>query len=201
MNILFKSISHILHPLLMPLAGGLIYYCVAPRFIPNEVVTAKAFGLIVLTILIPIVLYFLLKNTGLITTNGIDEANERKIPLLLLVILYIIVIKMVVDIHHYPELYYFFLGVLFSTLCAIFMVMFNIKSSLHIMGISSITMFTIALSIHFGSNLTVLIALLMVINGLLATSRMHCKSYTNTELILGLLFGVIPQLMLANFWL
>ncbi|WP_233194584.1 hypothetical protein [Aquimarina sp. I32.4] len=201
MNFFLRSASYVLHPLLMPLIGAVIYFCTAPRFIPNEIIRAKIFGLVVLTILIPIVLFFLLRNLGTITSIHLETVKQRKIPLLLQSILLIIVIKMVIDVYHYPELYFFFLGILLSSLSAIFMTLFNIKASLHMIGISGITMFTIAISIHFGLNLTILIAVLMIANGLVASSRLHYKAHSNLELILGLLIGVIPQLTLINFWL
>ena len=193
--------SYILHPLLMPLIGALIYFAAAPRFIPEEIIQTKIFGLTVLTILIPIVLFFFLKSLGTISSIHLENVKQRKIPLLLQSILLIVVLKMVIDVYRYPELYFFFLGILLSTLSAIFMALFNIKASLHMIGISGITMFTIALSIHFEMNLTLLIAGLMIANGLVASSRLHHKAHTGLELVLGLLMGVIPQLTLINFWL
>ena len=201
MNLFFKSFSYIFHPILMPLAGAVIYFANAPRYIPEEVITAKIFGLVVITILTPIVLFFFLKSSGTISSPHLEEIKQRKIPLLLQSILLIIVIKLIIDIYHYPELYYFFLGTLFSSLSAIFVIFFNIKASLHMVGIASVTMFTVALSIHFGINLTLLIAALMVVNGLVASSRLHMNAHTNLELILGFLIGVIPQLTLVNLWL
>ncbi len=201
MNFFLKSVSYILHPLLMPLAGAIIYFMAAPRFIPNDIIKAKIIGLTVLTVLIPILFYFFLKNMGTVTSINLENVKQRKIPLLLQSILLIVVIKMIIDIYHYPELYFFFLGILFSMLSSIFMVFFNIKASLHMIGISGVTMFTIALSIHFGMNLILLISGLTIANGLVATSRLHCKAHTNLELILGFLIGVTPQLTLVNFWL
>ncbi len=201
MNFFLKSISYILHPLLMPLAGVIIYFVAAPRFIPEEIIKSKLFGVLILTVCIPIVLFFFLKSLGIINSIHLENAKQRKIPLLLQTLILIVVIKMVIDVYRYPELYFFFLGILFSMLSAVFMIFFNIKASLHMIGISGITMFTIALSIHFGMNLTLLIAALMVANGLVATSRLHCNAHSNLELVLGFLIGVIPQLTLVNFWL
>ncbi|AXT61268.1 hypothetical protein D1816_13230 [Aquimarina sp. AD10] len=201
MNFFLKSISYILHPLLMPLVGAIIYFSAAPRFIPENIVQAKIFGVVVMTILIPIVLFFFLKSIGAITSVRLATVKQRKIPLLLQALLLIVVIKLIVDIYHHPELYFFFLGVLFSILTSIFMVLFNVKASIHMIGISAVTMFTIALSIHFGMNLILLITSLMIANGLVATSRLHYKAHTNLELILGFLIGIIPQLTLVNFWL
>ncbi len=201
MNFFLKSISYILHPLLMPLVGAIIYFSAAPRFITENIVQAKIFGVVVMTILIPIVLFFFLKSIGAITSVHLATVKQRKIPLLLQALLLIVVIKLIVDIYHHPELYFFFLGVLFSILTSIFMVLFNVKASIHMIGISAVTMFTIALSIHFGMNLILLITSLMIANGLVATSRLHYKAHTNLELILGFLIGIIPQLTLVNFWL
>ncbi len=201
MNLFLKSVSYILHPLWMPLVGAIIYFVTAPRFIPNEIIVMKVFGLVILTVLIPIALYFFLKNIGAVSSIHLENVRQRKIPLLLLCVLLVIVLKVIVDIYQYPELYFFFLGVLFSALSAIFMALFKVKTSLHMIGISGIAMFTIVLSIHFEINLTLLIAFLMAANGLVATSRLHCRAHNNIELALGFFTGLLPQIILANFWL
>lgn len=201
MSFFLKSISYILHPLLMPLLGSVIYFTVAPRFIPNDIITTKIIGLTIITICIPILLFFFLKALGFLSSIHIENVKQRKIPLLLQAILLLLVIKMIIDIYNFPELYYFFLGALFSALSAIFMALFNIKASLHMMAIGGVTLFVVGLSIHFGINLTLLISVLIIANGLVATSRLHCKAHNNLELILGLLIGIIPQLLLLNYWL
>lgn len=201
MNFFLKSLSYIFHPLLMPLTGAIIYFAAAPRFIPIEIIRIKMFGLIIITILIPIVLYFFLKTSGIISSFDLKDVRERKIPLLLQSLLFFIVIKMIIDVYNYPELYFFFLGILFSSLSAIFMVLFSFKVSLHMIGSAAVTMFTITLSVHFGINLTLIIAAMFIVNGLVATSRLHYEAHTNLELILGFLIGIIPQLTLLNYWL
>jgi len=201
MNFLLKSISYIFHPILMPIAGSIIYFITAPRFIPENIIQAKIFGLIVITILIPIVLYFFLRTTGIITSVHLDDVKQRKIPLLLESLLLFMVLKMIIDQYNYPELYFFFLGALLSSLSVIFMIFFGIKASLHMVGSGAATMFAIALSIHFEINLTLLIAIMIIVNGLVATSRLHYKPHTNLELALGFFIGVVPQLTLINFWL
>jgi len=201
MNFFLKSISYIFHPLLMPITGSIIYFITAPRFIPENIIKAKVFGLLVVTVLIPIVLYFFLKTLGIISSIHLEDVKQRKIPLLLQSLLLLVVIKMIVDVYNYPELYFFFLGILFSSLSALFLVLFNIKISLHMLGTGAITMFIVTISIHFGINLTMLLAAMMIVNGLVATSRLHCKAHTNLELILGFLTGIIPQITMVNLWL
>ena len=138
---------------------------------------------------------------GVVSSIHLEDVKQRKIPLLLQSLILLLVIKMIIDVYNYPELYFFFLGVLLSSLSAIFIVFFDIKASLHMLGSGAVTMFTIALSIHFEINLILLIAAMIFANGLVATSRLHEKAHTNLELTLGFLIGVIPQLTLLNFWL
>ena len=75
------------------------------------------------------------------------------------------------------------------------------KISLHQMGIAGITMFLIALSVHFKVNMLVWIAFFLFANGWVATSRLHTHSHTYPELTAGFFVGLVPQLILINFWL
>jgi hypothetical protein len=69
------------------------------------------------------------------------------------------------------------------------------------LGLSGILMFVLALSIYYRINLIYTIAFLIAALGLTASSRLHFKAHTGMELILGLLTGVIPQLILFKYWL
>jgi hypothetical protein len=62
-------------------------------------------------------------------------------------------------------------------------------------------MFAIALSIHFKININGTIALMCIILGAIATSRLHLKAHTNIELIIGFFVGTIPQVIVLNYWL
>jgi len=69
------------------------------------------------------------------------------------------------------------------------------------MGIAGVTMFIIALSVHFKVNMLVWIGLFFLANGWVASSRLHTNAHTYPELIMGFFVGLIPQLLLLNFWL
>ncbi|MCI4443570.1 MAG: hypothetical protein JHC39_08705, partial [Lentimicrobium sp.] len=75
------------------------------------------------------------------------------------------------------------------------------KASLHIVAISALTIFVIGLSIHNQSRNINLIAFLVFMNGVVASSRLEMKAHTPKELVIGFLLGVIPQLFLLHFWL
>ena len=66
---------------------------------------------------------------------------------------------------------------------------------------SGFFMFAVAIGIHFQININGTIALMMLILGAIATSRLHLKAHTNQELIIGIFTGLFPQLILMNYWL
>jgi hypothetical protein len=201
MNYFLRFGAYLLHPLLMPLIGALTYYIITPRFIDSEIIRAKLFAITIITILVPIVLFFLLKNLGWISNIELKHVNERKIPLMLQCILLLLIIKVVYDPYDSPEMYFFFVGVLFSSITALILVMFKIKVSLHQMGIAGVTLFLIALSVHFKVNMLFWIGLFILGNGWVASSRLHTNSHTYPELVLGFFIGMLPQLLMLNFWL
>jgi len=113
----------------------------------------------------------------------------------------IIIIKMVFSSYQSPEMYYFFVGVLFTTISALVLVLFNFKVSLHQMGVAGVTMFLIALSVHFNKNYLLEIGIFFLINGWVASSRLDTKSHTILELLTGFFIGLIPQIVMLNYWL
>ena len=201
MDKFLKSISYIFHPLIMPLLGVVFYFSKTPRFIPEEIIKAKFISLFILTIILPILLFFLLKTLGKVKSIKLETAKERIYPLLLNCVITILVLRRIITPTQVVELYFFFLGVLISNMACLLLAILKFKASLHMIGISGIFIFFVALSIHFSININGTLALMMIIIGTLATSRLHLKAHTYLELVIGFFIGFIPQLILINHWL
>lgn len=200
-DFLLKSVSFIFHPLIMPLLGVLFYFSKTPRFIPVGVMKAKIFSIVILTIILPILLFFLLKTINKVNTIYLKSTKERLIPLLINSIIVILILLRVLPPNEIIELYYFFLGILCSTMACFILALFKIKASIHMIAASGFFMFAIALGIHYKVNINGTIALMMLILGAIATSRLHLNAHTNQELIIGLFTGFFPQLIFLNYWL
>lgn len=201
MDHILKSVSIIFHPLLMPIAGVIFYFAKTPRFIDREVIWAKLVSLFILTVILPILLYFLLKTLGKVKSVYLESAEERIVPLILNAIVVVLVIQRILRPDPYIELYYFFVGILISTLACLILAIFKFKASIHIIAISGLFMFFIALSIHFSININGTLALMCIVTGAVATSRLHLKAHTYPELIMGAVIGIFPQLILVTKWL
>ena len=201
MKLFLKAASYIFHPLLMPLLGTILYFNVTPRYVEPELVRANYFAIAFITIFFLIVFFFLLKNLGVVETIYLKEAKERKFPLMIQCILLLLIIKMIFDPYEDPEIYYFFVGILFSAFSALVMVFFKLKVSLHQIGVAGILIFLVGLSAHFKINLLITISFFLFVNGWVASSRLYSKSHTYPEIIVGIFLGVLPQLILFNLWL
>ena len=201
MKYFLRLAAYLFHPLLMPLMGVIIYYYITPRFNDEDLIKSTVFAIAIITLLIPIITFFLLKNLGVVNSIQLSEVRERKIPLMIQCLLILLIVKLIFDPYESPELYFFFIAILFSSLAALLLGLVQFKASLHQMGISGLTMFIIALSIYYQVNILFGIGFFFFANGWVASSRLHTNSHTYSELAVGFFIGVMPQIIVLNFWL
>ena len=119
----------------------------------------------------------------------------------LYIVMIILLIRKSITLDRYPELHFFLLGGLLSTLLALILLFLNSKASLHTIAISSLTVFIIGLSLHLQLQNTFIITVLILLNGFVASSRLEMKAHTNKELVIGFILGALPQLLLLVLWL
>ncbi|MFH4964658.1 hypothetical protein V8G69_06600 [Gaetbulibacter sp. M235] len=201
MNNILKSISFIFHPLIIPILGVIFYFTKSPRYIPLQIIEAKLISILILTIVLPILLYFLLKTLGKAKSIYLETTKERIFPLIVNCIVILLVINRILTANQILELYYFFIGILISTLTCLFLAILKFKVSMHMISIAGLFMFFIAISVHFSININGTLAIMCILTGAIATSRLHLKAHSNIELIIGFFVGFIPQLILLKYWL
>lgn len=159
------------------------------------------FQILVITVIVPILFFMLLRSTGHVKSVMLPEIAQRRIPLILQCFLYILLVKRSIVITRYPELHFFFLGALFSTILALVCSLFKIKASLHMTAITGITIFAIGLNIHLQMHNPYWGALLILLSGIVASSRLEMDAHTPKEILIGLLIGVLPQVLFLYLWL
>jgi len=142
-----------------------------------------------------------LRTAGKVDSIMVSEISQRKIPLVIQCLLTVLLIRKCITLEHFPELHFFFLGGLLSTMLALVFVFLRTKASLHILALSALTVFIFGLSIHNQTQNTYMIAFFVLMNGVVASSRLEMKAHTPKELVIGFLLGLIPQLLLLRFWL
>ncbi len=193
--------SYIFHPIFIPILGTLLFFSFDNNYYELLEKYIILLQVVIITLFIPITFFYLLKTLGSIDSIMVSEISQRKIPLLIQIILIIILIQKSITIERTPELYFFFLGGLISSILAFILLFAKIKASIHMIGSSALTFFLIGLSIHYQANNIYLISLLFLINGVIASSRLEMKAHNQKELIIGFCIGAIPQTILFLFWL
>ncbi|UNY99298.1 hypothetical protein MQE36_02885 [Zhouia spongiae] len=198
---LAKAASFLFHPLFTPIAGTIIFFLVTPKYTPAEVIRPIVLSILIISILIPVVLFILFKNLGWISSIYLNNVSERKIPIYAYIILNYIIILKVIPFNLYEELYYFFVGMVGALVACVILVYFKFKASMHLMAISSLTTFVVGIAFHYEVNITLGIAALIFLTGLVASARLYLKAHTPQEMIVGIIIGFIPQLITFNSWL
>jgi len=196
-----KAISLIFHPLIMPLVGVVFFFSKSPRYIPEPVMYVKVYAISLLTIVVPLLVFYLLKNRGIVATIYLSKVKERIVPLIIQCVLVLLILNKVTPANELIELYYFFLGILVSSMACLMLAFFKLKASIHMTAIGGVLMFFMSIGIHYQININGSLALLFVISGAIASSRWILKAHTPAELIIGFVVGFIPQLTMLNYWL
>jgi len=185
-----KIISLIFHPLLIPLYGLLIIFLAPTLFwyIPFKV--KKILFLIVLTnnVFIPVSLLPFFRYRNIISSWLIETREERIVPLLAVSFFYsltsVIIFRLQIPL--------FVKGYIFSvSIITVFATIINFwsKISLHSIGAGALNGIVIILSMRTHEQLIWFILLVIIIGGLLLSSRLKLNLHNPSQVYLGFLTG------------
>ena len=185
-----KIISIIFHPLFIPLYGMLIIFTAPTLFwyIPLKV---KKILLLVITtnnILIPISLMPFFRYRNIISSWIIETRKERIIPLLTVSFFYSItsIIMFRLQIPGFLKAYIISTAIL---TIAVTIINFWWKISLHSVGAGALAGIVIVLSLNMMAPLTWFLISVILITGLILSSRLKLNTHNPLEVYLGFLTG------------
>ena len=193
--------SYIFHPIFVSIYGTLFYFLVTRSFFYDSQIYVTLIQVVILTLLLPLSIYFLFRSLGVVSSFTEATLKERQMPIAVQAILLLVLLKFSISKEITTELFYFFLGGLISSILVLASVILKFKASLHMIGISALTAFVYGLSSYYQLPFVNLFAFCIVCMGLVASSRLYMKAHTYTELIAGILIGAGPQLFLYQYWL
>ena len=193
--------SYIFHPIFVSLYGTFFYFLVTQSFYYPSQIIVSLVQVSILTLLLPLSLYFLFRSLGKVTSFTEASISERKMPIAAQAILLFVLLKFSVSRETIAELYFFFLGGFLSSIIVFLCVVLKFKASLHMLGISALTSFIYGLSNYYNLPFVNLIAFCIVIVGLVASSRLYMKAHTYSELVAGIVIGTAPQVYFYHYWL
>lgn len=193
--------SYVFHPVFISLYATFFYFVASGMYVYQSQFLLTLIQVGILTMLLPISLYFLFISLGIVQSFTEANLKERKLPIVFQAILFFILIKFSASFNSHPELYYFFLGGFFSALLAFIAVLLQFKASLHMIGICSLATFIYGLCWHLELDFIYSIGFIITMIGFVASSRLYMKSHTPIELLIGSIIGVFTQVVFWHFWL
>lgn len=193
---LLVPFSYIFHPIFISIYGAFLYFLFTKNLKLTTEVYLSIFQIFILTILLPICFYTLLKTLKVVKSFTEATIEERKYPIFIqILLLYCLLNFTILDIH-FPELYKFFQAGLLSSFLAFILVLLRFKASLHMIGCTSLFTFIMMLTSYLEIEATYTLAYLIMCMGFVASSRLYMKAHTPFELIIGILIGGVPQVLL-----
>ena len=193
--------SYIFHPIFVSIYGTLFFFLVTRSFFYDSQIYVTLIQVVILTLLLPLSIYFLFRSLGVVSSFTEATLKERQMPIAVQAILLLVLLKFSISKEITTELFYFFLGGLISSILVLASVILKFKASLHMIGISALTAFVYGLSSYYQLPFVNLFAFCIVCMGLVASSRLYMKAHTYPELLVGIIIGLTPQLFLYRYWL
>ncbi|MBE7653125.1 hypothetical protein J2Q11_04170 [Tenacibaculum finnmarkense genomovar finnmarkense] len=185
-----KFISTILHPIVIPTIGIILYFILTPVYLSRYQQYTLLGVVFVATYIIPILLLIFLKAVKYIESYEVHGIKERKIPVFFMMSLLFLLGKFFSEITIIKDLSYLFFGVVFGLGVIYILFSLKIKASLHLLSLGAATgYFLLFQQIHNITTLPLIIVLILL-SGLSASARLHLKAHTIKEVYLGFFIGI-----------
>ena len=185
-----KFISTILHPIVIPTIGILLYFILTPVNLSRQQQYTMLAVVFIATYAIPILLLVLLKAIGSIKSYQVHTIEERKIPLFFMMTLLFFLGKFFSEITIIKDLSYLFFGVVFGLGFIYTLFIAKIKTSLHLLSMGAATGYFLLFQQIHNVYIIPLIIVFILLSGLLASSRLQLKAHSYKEVCLGFIIGL-----------
>jgi membrane-associated phospholipid phosphatase len=193
-----QFISYVAHPGLMPLVGVVFVLLLTPQYIGQNIFFIALIYVFLGTYFFPFLLVLVLRKIGLLSSLHMHQASERRLPYLTAGLFYFITAQSLRSFP-IPEIIpiYLLSGVLILFICLL--LLGKIKISIHMAGVGALIGLVIYTSYFFGLQLLLFIAALILLAGLVGTSRLLLRAHSPTEVYLGFFLGLIASICLLAY--
>lgn len=188
-----KFISAILHPIVMPTIGILLYFIFSPAKLTQEQQLTVLGIVFTSTYVIPLLLLVFLKAVGYIKSYQVFSIKERKIPLFFMIVLLFFLAELFQKLSIVRDLSLLFYGIVLGLVITYLLFFIKLKSSLHLLSMGgALGYFLIFQQIH-GISILPIIIIFTFLSGFLASSRLYLKAHTPKEVYTGFFLGFVSQ--------
>ncbi|MGK0325690.1 MAG: hypothetical protein ACJA1D_001031 [Polaribacter sp.] len=192
----YKLISTILHPIVIPTIGVMLYFLLIPNsLLQNQKLTilSLVFGV---SYIIPLLILIFLKKTRIIKSYQPKSIRERKMPIALMTIVFYLFGNSLSSIANLRDLGLLFYATSLSLFLSYILFYFKIKASIHLLSLGISIGFFMVLSIVYTQSFAIVIIIIILLAGLLASARLHLKAHTPKEIYVGFFIGTVTPFCL-----
>jgi hypothetical protein len=194
-----KVISYIFHPIFMPIIGVYIILQITHlALLPDVSKNAILYLIGISTILFPLTIIPLLYYRKIITNITISDKKERLIPLFLTSIFYYISYYMLHKFSAPLFIQEYILTVFFNVLFAS-IISIKWKISLHMIGIGGLVGLMSSLFYLFNINIGIILPMLILVSGVIGTSRIYLKEHNSSQIYFGFFLGYLTSFVSILF--
>ena len=203
LSILAKAYSILLHPLLLPTYGIILFLIDAVKIyddIPTSIQTIAIAGTAFFTFVIPASIIFFLWKTKRIDSLNLDNPGQRTIPYVYTIIAYMFWIYFLISYVQLPLLLITISLCVIITLIAVTIINRTWKISAHLTGVGGL-LGGICTYAFYAENVPYLLMFIVLMLALfLMYARLYLKAHTPLQVVggflLGLLCVLLPNLLL-----
>lgn len=195
-----KLISYVIHPIVIPIIGTIIYFMILPKHTPRQMELLIISSVFIGTYVIPLFFLLTLKSSKVIESLHLENTQERKFPIMFFISISILISTLLKRIPSVMELSLFFYGMTLALVIVYLLLYLKFKVSLHMIGIGGLIGFFCFFSYEFQMNLLVFIAFLFLVAGVIASSRLKLRAHNLKEIYWGTLIGIASEFAVYIFY-
>ncbi|MDB2385128.1 hypothetical protein N9V96_01515 [Polaribacter sp.] len=192
----YNFISVILHPMVIPTIGVLLYFFA----IPSPLLQDQKFAVLCLvfagTYLIPLCMLFLFKKLKFIDSYKANTIKERKVPVAIMIVLFYLLGNTFSNVPNLRDLSFLFYGTSLGLFSIYILFLFKFKTSIHLLSLGIATSFFIILNNQHAFNFIWIVVICFMLSGVLGSARLHLKAHTSKEVYLGYFLGFLSPVVL-----
>lgn len=196
---ILRFIPVLLHPIVLPTLVVLCFFFSVPiLYASSQKLTILCFVFIA-TYLIPILFVFLFKRLGVLTSYDKISLSERKLPVLIMLVVFFVMGKAFYAVPNLRDLGTLFYGSA-AALCCIYIISFlGVKGSLHLVSMGIATGFFLHLHDYYAKSFLGLIIASILLSGFLGSALLYLKTHQQKEIYIGYFVGLLAPLLVSGF--
>jgi len=191
----YKLISVVLHPIVIPAIGVMLYFLAIPNNFENKQKLSILSLVFIATYFIPILILVLFKKLKLIDSYKTKSIHERKLPIVLMIGVFYLLGNTIENIQNLNDLTLLFFSTSLGLMIVYLLFYFQIKASIHLFTFGIFTGFFMAMSISYRQSFLVIILIILFLSGIVASARLHLKAHTQREVYLGFFIGLMLPIL------